>query len=122
MFRTDSLAALTSQVRELSYQGCDGVVEVTLVGAPDGDITYHVVLQVGCGPRYEAGPAVPAADASFDQGWSDAVAQIENRFDPVVAFMQGSLKVKGATRPLYDLFYLWADPRHRAAWSALLAP
>jgi hypothetical protein len=35
--------------------------------------------------------------------------------------MQGVLKVKGATRPLYELFRLWATPQHAAVWSRMAA-
>ena len=64
---------------------------------------------------------LPDADASYDQTWEEAVGQFDGGFEPVVAYMQGSLKVKGATRPLYELFRLWADPAHRAATASLLA-
>jgi hypothetical protein len=47
------------------------------------------------------------------------VGQLDGRFDPAVAFMQGNLKARGATRPLYELFRLWASPAHRSAWQQL---
>ena len=64
----------------------------------------------------------PNADASYDQTWEEAVGQFDGGFEPVVAYMQGNLKVKGATRPLYELFRLWADPAHRSATGSLLPP
>jgi hypothetical protein len=96
------------------YDGPPATIEIRVSGGPDGAVTWHVVLLPDNAPRYVAGP-LPDASASYDQAWDDVVAQFEGRFEPVVAFMQGSLKVKGATRPLYELFRLWADPVHRAA-------
>jgi len=95
-------------------------VEIRVSGGPDGPLSWHAVLEPDAAPRYEPGP-LPDADASYDQTWDDAVGQFSGGYEPVVAYMQGSLKVKGATRPLYELFRLWADPAHRAATASLLA-
>jgi hypothetical protein len=102
------------------HDGPAGSVEVRVSGGPDGAVTWHVELEPGAPPRYIAGP-LPEADASYDQSWADAVEQFAGRSEPVVGFMQGTLKVKGATRPLYELFRLWAQPAHRAATADLLA-
>jgi hypothetical protein len=93
-------------------------VEVRVAGGPDGAVVWHADLEPGEAPRYVSGPA-PDATISYDQAWDDAAAQLEGRFDPCVAFMQGHLKVKGPTRPLYELFRVWASPAHRAAWQTV---
>jgi hypothetical protein len=100
------------------HDGPPAAVEIRVSGGPDGAVAWHVVLEPGSAPRYVAGPR-PDANASYDQVWDDVVAQFDGVFQPVVGFMQGSLKVKGATRPLYDLFRLWADPAHQAATASL---
>ncbi|MPY93092.1 MAG: hypothetical protein GEV08_08505 [Acidimicrobiia bacterium] len=97
------------------YRGPGLVVEVRVVGGDDGPLTYHVVLEDGAPLAYRVGPADGEADASYDQTWEDAAAQAVGRYDPAVGFMQGTLKVKGSSRPLFELFRLWADPAHREA-------
>lgn len=102
------------------HDGPRATVEIRVSGGPDGPLSWHAVLEPEAAPRYEPGP-LPGADASYDQTWDEAVGQFSGGYEPVVAYMQGVLKVKGATRPLYELFKLWADPAHRAATASLLA-
>ena len=101
------------------YAGPDFVVEVRVLGGDDGPVTYHVVLEDGSPLRYRAGAAPGPTGASYDQAWADAVAQVEGRYDPAVGFMQGNLKVKGSSRPLLELFQLWAHPTHAEAQARL---
>jgi hypothetical protein len=101
------------------YAGPGLVVEVQVVGGDDGPVTYHVVLEDGGPLRYRAGASPGTVGASYDQTWADAAAQVRGRYDPAVGFMQGNLKVKGSSRPLLELFRLWADPAHRQAQARL---
>jgi len=101
------------------YEGPDFVVEVRVVGADGGPVTYHVVLEGGHPLRHRAGAAPEPAGASYDQDWAAAVAQVQGRYDPAVGFMQGNLKVKGSSRPLLELFRLWADPAYQQAQARL---
>lgn len=107
--------ALSRAVEGRRYDGPASVVEVRVAGGESGPVAYHVVLEPGAPLRYVAGPAPTDADASYDQEWADALAQAAGRYDPAVGFMQGNLKVKGSSRPLFELFRLWADPEVRAA-------
>jgi hypothetical protein len=102
------------------HDGPRATIEIRVSGGPDGPLAWHAVLEPDAAPCYVAGP-LPDADASYDQTWDEAVGQFEGTFDPVVAYMQGTLKVKGATRPLYELFRLWAAPSHRSATASLRA-
>jgi len=103
------------------YHGPDLVVEVRVVGGEDGPVTYHVVLEDGAPLQYRPGPAPGEADVSYDQAWDDAVGQALGTYDPAVGFMQGQLKVKGSSRPLLEVFRLWADPAHKEAQARLAA-
>jgi hypothetical protein len=116
------LDELTNAVAELGvvHEGPPGSVEVRVPDSPDGLLVWHVQLVPGEPPRYGAGPLADAA-SSYDQTWADANAQLRGNYQPVVGFMQGTLKVKGATRPLYEIFRLWASPQHAEAWSRLAA-
>ena len=109
-------AALTSAVEgRARYEGPPFVVEVRVAGGEAGPVAYHVVLEPGASLRYVPGPAPGEPSASYDQAWADALAQATGGYDPAVGFMQGNLKVKGSSRPLFELFRLWADPEVRAA-------
>jgi hypothetical protein len=106
---------------EPRYAGPPLTVEVTVVGGPGDPVTYHVDLVDGSGPRYGVGPAAGTADASYDLAWADAVGQLQGSYDPAVGFMTGTLKVKGSSRPLFELFRLWASPAHVDAVAKLAA-
>ena len=103
------------------YAGPPLTVQVTVVGGPGDAVTYHVALVDGSPPRYVAGPSPTPADASYDLPWDDAVGQLHGTYDPAVGFMQGTLKVRGSSRPLFELFRLWADPSHEAALATVSA-
>jgi hypothetical protein len=103
----------------VAYTGPTFVVEVRVVGGEEGAVPYHVVLEAGAPPRYVPGPAPRPPDASYEQPWPDAADQALGRYDPAVGFMQGNLKVKGSSRPLLELFRLWAMPAHRDAQARL---
>jgi hypothetical protein len=120
---TEWLAAWSAAVAErgVAYDGPAATVEVRVDGGPDGPLTWRALLVPGAPPRYEAGADSPEPDVFYEQAWSDAVAQLDGGFDPCVAFMQGNLKARGSTRPLYELFRLWDAPAHRAAWAELAA-
>lgn len=108
--------ALTTAVAGAArYEGPASVVEVRVAGGEAGTVAYHVVLEPGAPLRYVPGPAPAEADASYDQPWADALAQAAGGYDPAVGFMQGNLKVKGSSRPLFELFRLWAQPSVRQA-------
>lgn len=111
-------ADATARVAGCIYNGPLGSVEVTLSGGPAGVYRYGVVLRPGAAPVYQAG-AMPDADASYDQAWPDAVAQLAGAYDPAVGFMQGNVKTKGATRPLFELFQWWARADVRAALAGI---
>ena len=90
---------------------------LSLLGAPAwaGDVEYrNWRVNASAVP----GPLADAA-SSYDETWADATAQLQGRYDPCVGFMQGVLKVKGATRPLYEAFRLWASPQHADRTSQL---
>lgn len=109
------LAAVTDAVASAGYDGPAGAVEITVQGGPHGPRKLCVVLDPA-GVRYQPG-AYPDGEppASFELSWEEAAKFLAGEYEPVVGFMQGQLKVKGATRPLFELFRQWARPAHRRA-------
>ncbi|MDH4143682.1 MAG: hypothetical protein OEY23_00750, partial [Acidimicrobiia bacterium] len=105
---------------ELRHDGGDQRVAITVVGGPDGRRGFTVELRTGEGPAYIAG-AQADADSSYELTYDDAVDQVCGGYDPALNYMTGSLKVKGATRPLFELFQLWARPAHRDALARVAA-
>ncbi len=108
---TDAVATLARTWVGRPYRGeRPWAIDVVVSGAPEGAVTYHVQLQDGSPPTVIAGAAPGGASATLEQTWSEAVAVAEGAVDPVVAYMRGTTKTKGGTRPLYELFRL-LEPR-----------
>jgi len=90
-----------------TYHGDPCSIEVVVKGDASGvGLTYHVDLVDGAAPLFRPGPATDAA-ASIELSRTDAEAELQGRH-PVVGFMRGTTKTKGATRPLYEYFRLLA--------------
>jgi hypothetical protein len=104
--------------RGAAHHGEAAAIDVVVAGGPDGTITYHVALDPGSPPRFEAGAAPGGAAATLEMTWADATAEDRGELDPVVAYMRGTAKTKGATRPLYDLFHALHRGRTAAGRSA----
>ena len=91
------------------YHGAPYVIDVVVNGDRSGEgVTYHISLEDGVAPRFGAGPAPVATAATLELTRSDAEAQRAAGVSPVVGYMRGTTKTKGATRPLYELFRLFA--------------
>ena len=88
-----------------AYHGEPCSIEIVVKGDASGTgFTYHVDLVDGSAPLFRPGPA-PDAAASLELSRTDAEAESQGRH-PVVGFMRGTTKTKGATRPLYEFFRL----------------
>ena len=88
-----------------AYQGQPATIEVAVVGPAKGEVsTYHVILTPGHAPQFYAGAGPGPAEASVELAAKEAEAQRRGELVAVVGYMRGSLKTKGATRPLYEFF------------------
>lgn len=88
-----------------TYQGPDGIIEVAVTGDRKGEVSvHHIVLVHGSVPAFAAGAAPAPPVANLELSSKDARAQQEGRLAPVVGYMRGTIKTKGATRPLYEFF------------------
>ena len=90
------------------YEGAEAYrIDVVVNGDKVGDgFTYHVVLEPGTPPQFRAGAAPGGASATRELSRTDAEAEARGERRPVIGYMRGSTKTKGATRPLYELFRL----------------
>lgn len=102
------------------HEGAAATVEVTVAGTPDGKVTYSVELAEGGRPVFRSG-AIDDPPAHVDQAWDDALAHLRGEREPVVHFMAGHTKVKGSSRPLYELWSYYARPEFRAALDRVAA-
>jgi hypothetical protein len=98
-------AAATDTPTGVLYQGPDGVIEVSVTGERKGEVSvHHIVLVHGSAPKFVTGTPPAPPSASLELSGKDARAQQEGRLVPVVGYMRGTTKTKGATRPLYEFF------------------
>ena len=97
-----------------------GLVQVTVSGAPGGDVHFHRLYDGG--RVVEAGPG-PAKnpDVALTLPFDDARDVLEGRLDPSVAFMQGRLKTAGDQGCLLGLLAGWSSPAGAASLAQLRA-
>ena len=95
-------------------------LQYTVTGGPDGDISYHWVVQDG---RLEECAIGPLADAEvvLTESWDDAMAIQKGELDPTVAFMQGKIKPTGSTGKLMSLLPLTSSAEFRKLQADVLA-
>ena len=88
------------------YHGEPYIIDVMVSGDRSGQgTTYHVVLEDGATPQFRPGAAGGHASATLEMSRSEAEGQRSGQH-PVVGYMRGSTKTKGATRPIYEFFRL----------------
>lgn len=89
------------------YAGEAHLIDVVVSADKAGDaVTYHVALEDGAPPQYRAGAAPGGAAATLEMTRTEAEHHERGDYSTVVAYMRGSTKTKGATRPLLELFRL----------------
>ena len=95
-----------------------GVVQLTVSGAPGGDVRYHRIYAggrvVGGGPGPVGGP-----DVALTLPLADAREVLEGRLNPSVAFMQGRLKTAGDNGLLLGLLAGWSSPQGASSLAQL---
>lgn len=72
---------------------------------PDGDITYHWIIEDGVLTQAQVGP-LEDAEVTMTMTLADAVAVQKGEMDPTGAFMQGKLKAAGDMAKLMSLMPL----------------
>jgi hypothetical protein len=94
-------------------------VEVTVLGAPDGDVKWH--LTVGDDRVEAAAGSLPGAEVALTIPYDDMVAIVRGELEPSVAFMRGRMKTAGDPGALLDVVGATARPGYRAVRDEVLA-
>jgi hypothetical protein len=114
---TDWLAAARAAVRAPAL---DVRLQVTVTGAPGGDIVWHAVCVDGALVDLGVGPAADA-EVALTLPYTDAIAVQRGELDPSVAYMQGRMKTAGDPGKLLDLLAVAARPAFAALRAELEA-
>jgi putative sterol carrier protein len=93
--------------------GATARMQSVVTGAPDGDVTYHTVIEDG---KIVVAALGEDADAEFTltQSYDDAVKVLKGELDANAAFMQGRVKVTGNMGKLMSLMPLTQSPEYKA--------
>ncbi|HEX6236320.1 MAG TPA: SCP2 sterol-binding domain-containing protein [Acidimicrobiales bacterium] len=100
--------------------GASARVQCTVTGAPDGDVTFHLVVDDGRLLVAEPGPDPDDPPLALTGSYDVAVAVARGELDPSAAFMQGRIKATGDMSQLFALLPLMqgadaAEMLHRVA-------
>lgn len=81
-------------------------------GGPDGDITYHQIIENGKVLDQGLG-ACENAEITMTVSWDDSVMVQRGELDANAAFMQGRMKVAGNMAKLMALMPLTMSPEYK---------
>ena len=93
--------------------GATARMQFVVTGAPEGDVTYHQVLENGKILESTLGED-PNADFTITATYDDSVKIAKQELDPNAAFMQGRMKVTGNMGKLMSLMPLTQSPEYKA--------
>lgn len=100
--------------------GASARIEYRLTGAPDGDATFHLLLEDGRIVDGDVG-ADPEADFSVLLSLDDYLAVLAGELDQNVGFMQGRVKVTGNIGRMLSVLPVTTSPEWRDATGRVLA-
>ncbi|GAC1318319.1 MAG: hypothetical protein NVSMB12_17070 [Acidimicrobiales bacterium] len=93
--------------------GASVKMNYVVTGAPDGDVTYHWILENGKLIESKLG-ALDDGEVTLTMTYDDAVKQAKGELDANAAFMQGRVKVTGNMAKLMSLLPLTNAPEYKA--------
>jgi putative sterol carrier protein len=100
--------------------GATGTLQLTVTGAPGGDVVYWLAFEDGRLVDGRLGPA-PAPEVEATAPLALAAELAEGDGDPAPAFMQGRMKVAGDQALLLRLLAVMGSPEYGAATRAVAA-
>jgi len=83
-----------------------------ITGTPDGDVTFHTVIENGKIVENALGED-PDAEVTMAVGYDDFVQTIKGELDANVAFMRGRIKVVGDMGKVLSLMPLTQSPEYK---------
>ena len=93
--------------------GASVKMNYVVTGAPEGDVTYHWILENGKLVESKLG-ALDDGEVTLTMTYDDAVKQAKGELDANAAFMQGRVKVTGNMAKLMSLLPLTNAPEYKA--------
>jgi putative sterol carrier protein len=88
-------------------------MQQVVTGGPDGDVTYHTVIENGKTIEQALGED-PNAEVTLTNSYDDAVKIMKGELDANAAFMQGKVKVTGNMAKMMSLMPLASKPEYKA--------
>jgi putative sterol carrier protein len=109
--------------RELAQEfperpGATARMQYKVTGTPDGDVTFHTVIENGKVLENVLGDD-PQAEFTMTVGYDDFTQISKGDLDANAAFMQGRVKVVGNMGKLMSLMPLTQSPEYRAIGETL---
>ena len=92
--------------------GATARMQYKITGAPDGDVTFHTVIDNGKIVENARGED-PAAEFTMAVSYDDFVKTSKGELDANAAFMQGRIKVTGNMGKLMSLMPLTQSPEYK---------
>ena len=92
--------------------GASVKMNYVVTGGPDGDVTYHWILENGKLVESKLG-ALEDGEVTLTMSYDDAVKQAKGELDANAAFMQGRVKVTGNMAKLMSLLPLTNAPEYK---------
>jgi putative sterol carrier protein len=95
-------------------------IQEVITGTPDGDVTYHRVIEDGRTVEQALGED-PSADVTLTETYDDAVKMLKGELDANAAFMQGRVKVAGNMAKMMSLLPITMKPEYKQVQADILA-
>ncbi|MGH2650646.1 MAG: SCP2 sterol-binding domain-containing protein [Actinomycetota bacterium] len=92
--------------------GVSARMQNVVTGGPEGDVTYHWIIEDGKLVEDELG-ALDDAEFTITMTHEDSVKVQRGDMDPNAAFMQGRMKVSGNMAKLMSLLPLTNSPEYK---------
>lgn len=100
-------------------EGASAVVQHVVSGAPDGNVSYFTTYADGRITEAALGAAPADPDLTITATYADARSLAKGDIDLSAAYMQGTVKVEGNMRTLFELLPATHRPEFRAAVTAV---
>jgi putative sterol carrier protein len=92
--------------------GVTARMQNVVTGGPEGDVTYHWIIEDGKLIEDQLGP-LDDAEFTITMTYEDSMKVQKAEMDPNAAFMQGRMKVSGNMAKLMSLLPLTNSPEYK---------